>query len=213
MENFEKRKEEYFNRVLATTVDNGILETLTLSLIVNGMFDEIKIINNPENENELTYADATVTSFRDTMLLSTNLKLGIFEPMPIEENMVIKNAINRMKEKIETGTFEPLDINKLSTVEQARLAFHATVVNAYNAEDIGEYVCNALGLDSNSTEDIERVVKFMREIDETTILYNKSDNNYYRDLSSDDLEELRQFAAEYNRLYEKYYGEEKTNNK
>ena len=47
MENFEKRKEEYFNRVLATTVDNGILEALTLSLLVNGMFDEIKIINNP----------------------------------------------------------------------------------------------------------------------------------------------------------------------
>lgn len=196
MEDFEKRREEYYEFL------GNNLDVLTKIIEDNKHNEEnkktIKIILHPKDIKELYVAETIFTMAKTHIELLTCYYSETLKEIPIEENDGVNfliRIINALK-----NNENVLDIIKdINVSEIARLSLLQTIALLGDPNDIKMYIAKNTGY---NFEDESEVKDFEEKFAKACSAFNKRDVKDYRECTQEELENSRKYAKEFAKCFE-----------
>ena len=207
MSDFEKRKEEYLERLSTNT---QYVKSLTEKKDERSRAT-LRIMVDPRNEKELKMATSTLDFAEDCMNLLTNAACGNVEPIPIEENEGLKAITSIMKmlisgeeitEETMTAKLNNSKSGNVSPEQLAKVIYGMLIGFISNPEEAMTYVCNEMGVSLDNEVDLIRLQVLLEEA-QTRVQALQPSPDPYKEMTDKNLDEFVAFAEAFHNLCEK----------
>ena len=165
MEEFEKQKKEYLERVNANEdMLNKMKEKINTSC--NDAEEKIELITNPKNEKELVIAEALFTILEDILLLADRVNYKEVKEIPLDESKGAKALVNAMKAIMNNEENVVVFDSTLPPVELAEQMYQVFVSMSFG-DELSDYLAKELNIDTDSLEDLEKYMAAWLKLIET----------------------------------------------
>ncbi len=207
MGDFEKRKEEYFERL---STKSEFLISLEKKKDDNSLAI-LKLLVNPKDENELKTATCTLDFLEDFLNLVTSASCGNVEYVPFEENEGLNAIIGVMKMLIsdeevtaESITARLSDSKKSDTRSEqfAEILFGIMVCFICEPVETMTYIGKKMDVSIDNIVDSIRLQVLLEEAKEKMQVL-QSDQNVYKNTTDKSVNDFVAFSTAFHNLCEK----------
>ena len=207
MSDFEKKKEEYLEKLSTKT-------EIVTSLAKKD--DErsratLRILVDPRDEKELKVANYTLDFTEDCLNLVTSAACGNVETVPVEENEGLKAIAGIMKmllsgEEVTSESMTSKITNSkkasLSPEKLAEIVYGMMVGFACDPEEALEFICEELGISLENEVDLIRL-KVLLEESQAKMQAMQPNQNIYQNMTDKSVDEFVEFSEAFHSLCEK----------
>lgn len=205
MTEFENKREKYLDKLrknpdlLESLVEGNNNNPITVELLVD-----------PQNERQLETAELIFTQMKDVFSIVEAAVEGELKEIPVDENVAVlflAELIKNIANNDEEAAKELLD--KFNDPKYAALyVFHLTAGPLSNPEEMMEKMEELMDI---SFDDPIQMIKYKLYMAKASQLSNKN-KNMEKNLSDEDIEYLRVYVSEFNRLCDETIIKEETEN-
>ena len=198
MEDFEKRREEYYERVRNNP---------RLLMELEKFFKDrlLEIIITPSNENELVFASCSADFVSDIIDLEERLEDEVEELLP-DQNMglqFISTLMQKIKNNEEIHIHGVSDINNVSKdaitneniIDLAHIVYGIAYALIIKIDESFRYIASSLDLDADNYFDIKQLIVYFNKLSK---IFKTSDDSLK--ITDKDAEWLTVFISEFHRL-------------
>lgn len=205
MEDFEKRKKEYLDKINSNEkVFNEIKKRIATSC--NDVEGRIELITNPKNEKELRAAKAIYVVLEDCLTLTERVDFHEVKEIPFEESKGVKVLINAIG-KVMNGDENILVFDSKLAPEELAEQMYQVFVAMLDGDSLIDYIGKELNVDFEKEEEIDKYSEaWLRTIE---ILKNTKSGDpiiaAVNNCSEEEIDKLEVFRDKFHDLCEKGY--------
>ena len=198
MSNFEKKKEDYFER-LSTKAE--LITSLAMQNDDNSR-TTLRILIDPKDERELKVATCTLDVMEDISDFIISAAYGDVEYVPAEENEGLKAFVRIMK-KVTSGEELTNETIKISVEQSAEMIFGLILGFGCGPEEVMKYMAEEMGVSPKSNR-----IQDLLEESKGKILALQPNQNAYKELTDETVDECVAFSRIIHNLCKKYIKKE-----
>ena len=207
MSDFEKKKEEYLEKLSTKT---EFVKSLAKKDDERSRAT-LRVLVDPRDEKELKVATSTLDFTEDFLNLVTSAACGNVETVPVEENEGVKAIAAVMKMLIsgeevtsESITAKLNNSNKadLSPEKTAEIIYGMMVGFACDPEEAMRFICEELGVSLESEVDLIRLQVLLEE-SQAKMQAMQPNQNVYQNMTDKSVDDFVEFSEAFHSLCEK----------
>lgn len=198
MNNFERKREDYFER-LSTKA-----ELITILAMQNddNIRTALRFLIDPRDERELKVATCILDEMEDLLDFAISAAYGDVEYVPAEENEGLKAFVRIMK-KATSGEELTDETIKISGEQQAEMMFGLMLGFVCGPEESMKYMAEEMGVSPESNR-LQELIEESKE----KILALQPNQNPYNELTDETVDEGVAFSRVFHNLCKKYIKKE-----